>query len=143
MCGRWSAVAITGTRTMTSPGSTSRPAGSPVARPGRRSSRSRSSRPSNTGSRAQPLNGSTAHPAPGWHVLDPHNAEGSGYGTISLESATVNSVNVAYANLLSVIGDGDPYAGAAALVEAATRMGIQAHHRAQRPAGGGARRRPG
>ena len=56
---------------------------------------------------------------------DPHNAEGSGYGTISLESATVNSVNVAYANLLSVIGDGDPYAGAAALVEAAMRMGIR------------------
>src|SRR4029453_2198330 len=68
--------------------------------------------------RTQPLNGSSAHillqDGTYW---EPHNAEGSGYGTISLESATVNSVNVAYANLLSLIGDGDPYAGAAALVE--------------------------
>ena len=86
--------------------------------------------------RTQPLNGSSAHillqDGTYW---DPHNAEGSGYGTISLESATVNSVNVAYANLLSVIGDGDPYAGAAALVEAAMRMGIRCCPRTTEPNG--------
>jgi penicillin-binding protein 1A len=86
--------------------------------------------------RTQPLNGSTAHillqDGTYW---DPHNAEGSGYGTISLESASVNSVNVAYANLLSVIGDGDPYAGAAALVEAARRMGIRCCPRTTEPNG--------
>jgi penicillin-binding protein 1A len=86
--------------------------------------------------RTQPLNGSTAHillqDGTYW---DPHNAEGSGYGTISLESASVNSVNVAYANLLSVIGDGDPYAGAAALVEAAMRMGIRCCPRTTEPNG--------
>jgi len=86
--------------------------------------------------RTQPLNGSTAHillqDGTYW---DPHNAEGSAYGTISLESASVNSVNVAYANLLSVIGDGDPYAGAAALVEAAMRMGIRCCPRTTEPNG--------
>jgi penicillin-binding protein 1A len=86
--------------------------------------------------RTQPLNGSSAHillqDGTYW---DPHNAEGSAYGTISLESATVNSVNVAYANLLSVIGDGDPYAGAAALVEAAMRMGIRCCPRTTEPNG--------
>jgi penicillin-binding protein 1A len=86
--------------------------------------------------RTQPLNGSSAHillqDGTYW---DPHNAEGSAYGTISLESASVNSVNVAYANLLSVIGDGDPYAGAAALVEAAMRMGIRCCPRTTEPNG--------
>ena len=86
--------------------------------------------------RTQPLNGSSAHillqDGTYW---DPHNAEGGGYGTISLESATVNSVNVAYANLLSVIGDGDPYAGASALVEAAVRMGIRCCPRTTEPNG--------
>jgi penicillin-binding protein 1A len=86
--------------------------------------------------RTQPLNGSTAHILlQDGSYWDPHNAEGSGYGTISLESATVNSVNVAYANLLSVIGDGDPYAGAAALVEAAMRMGIRCCPRTTEPNG--------
>jgi penicillin-binding protein 1A len=86
--------------------------------------------------RTQPLNGSTAHILlQDGSYWDPHNAEGSGYGTISLESATVNSVNVAYANLLSVIGDGDPYAGAAALVEAAVRMGIRCCPRTTEPNG--------
>jgi penicillin-binding protein 1A len=86
--------------------------------------------------RSQRLNGSSAH------ILlnngtywDPHNAEGGGYGTISLESATINSVNVAYANLLSVIGGGDPYKGAAATVEAASRMGIRCCPRTTEPNG--------
>ena len=84
--------------------------------------------------RTQPLNGSSAHillqDGTYW---DPQNAEGSGYGTISLESATINSVNIAYANLLSVIGGGDPYAGAQALVEAAVRMGIRCCPRTSEP----------
>lgn len=86
--------------------------------------------------RSQPLNGSSAHILlQNGEYWDPRNAEGSGYGTISLESATVNSVNVAYANLLSVIGAGDPYAGAAAIVEAATRMGIRCCPRTTEPSG--------
>jgi membrane peptidoglycan carboxypeptidase len=86
--------------------------------------------------RSQPLNGSSAHillqTGESW---DPQNAEGGGYGTISLESATVNSVNIAYANLLSVIGRGDPYDGAAATVEAAVRMGIRCCPRTTEPNG--------
>ena len=86
--------------------------------------------------RTQPLNGSSAHILlDNGTYWDPQNAEGGGYGTISLESATINSVNVAYANLLSVIGAGDPYAGAAALVEAATRMGIRCCPRTSEPNG--------
>ncbi|MCI0633021.1 MAG: transglycosylase domain-containing protein [Actinobacteria bacterium] len=84
--------------------------------------------------RSQPLNGSSAHillqEGTYW---DPRNAEGGGYGTISLESATVNSVNIAYANLLSVIGGGDTYEGAAATVEAAVRMGIRCCPRTTEP----------
>lgn len=84
--------------------------------------------------RSQPLNGSSARillqDGTYW---EPHNAEGGGYGTISLESATVHSVNVAYANLLSVIGAGDPYEGAAAVVETATRMGIRCCPRTTEP----------
>jgi penicillin-binding protein 1A len=86
--------------------------------------------------RSQPLNGSTAHILlQTGEYWDPQNAEGGGYGTISLESATVNSVNVAYANLLSVIGGGDTYEGAAATVEAAVRMGIRCCPRTTEPNG--------
>jgi penicillin-binding protein 1A len=86
--------------------------------------------------RSQPLNGSSAHILlDNGTYWDPHNAEGGGYGTISLESATINSVNVAYANLLSVIGGGDPYKGAAATVEAASRMGIRCCPRTTEPNG--------
>ncbi|MEX2406834.1 MAG: transglycosylase domain-containing protein, partial [Actinomycetota bacterium] len=57
--------------------------------------------------RSTSLNGSSAHillqDGTYW---EPRNAEGGGYGTISLESATRNSVNVAYANLLGVMGSG-------------------------------------
>jgi penicillin-binding protein 1A len=83
---------------------------------------------------SQPLNGSSAHiPLQTGEFWDPQNAEGGGYGTISLESATVNSVNIAYANLLSVIGGGDYYEGAAATVEAAVRMGIRCCPRTTEP----------
>ncbi|HET7236490.1 MAG TPA: transglycosylase domain-containing protein [Actinomycetota bacterium] len=86
--------------------------------------------------RSQPLNGSSAHVLlQNGTYWDPQNAEGGGYGTISLESATVNSVNIAYANLLSVIGAGDTYAGAAATVEAAVRMGIRCCPRTNEPNG--------
>ncbi len=84
--------------------------------------------------RSQPLNGSSAHILlDNGAYWDPRNAEGSGYGTISLESATVNSVNIAYANLLEVIGDGDTYAGAAAVVQTAERMGIRCCPRTTEP----------
>ncbi|HJU57247.1 MAG TPA: transglycosylase domain-containing protein [Actinomycetota bacterium] len=86
--------------------------------------------------RSQPLNGSSAHILlQSGEYWDPGNAEGGGYGTISLESATVNSVNIAYANLLSVIGRGDPYDGAAATVETAVRMGIRCCPRTTEPNG--------
>jgi len=65
----------------------------------------------------------------------PRNAEGGGYGTISLETATVNSVNIAYANLLAAMGGGDPYLGAERTVEVATRMGIRCCPRTTEPNG--------
>jgi penicillin-binding protein 1A len=83
-----------------------------------------------------PLNGSSARillqDGTYW---EPKNAEGGGYGTISLASATVHSVNIAYANLLEKIGGGDPYVGAERTVEAATRMGIRCCRRTTRPTG--------
>ncbi len=86
--------------------------------------------------RTQSLNGSSANIAlQDGTFWQPKNAEGGGYGTISLESATINSVNIAYANLLAVIGDGDPYAGAAATVAAAVKMGIRCCPRTTEPNG--------
>ena len=86
--------------------------------------------------RTQSLNGSSASIAlQDGTFWQPNNAEGGGYGTISLESATINSVNIAYANLLAVIGAGDPYVGAAATVEAAVRMGIRCCPRTTEPNG--------
>jgi penicillin-binding protein 1A len=86
--------------------------------------------------RSTSLNGSSAHillqDGTYW---DPRNAEGGGYGTISLESATVNSVNIAYANLLAEMGGGDPYLGAELTVEAAQRMGIRCCPRTTEPNG--------
>lgn len=87
-------------------------------------------------SRSTSLNGSTAHiQLQTGEFWDPRNAEGSGYGTISLESATVNSVNIAYANLLAEMGGGDPYLGAEKTVEAAMRMGIRCCPRTTEPNG--------
>ena len=80
------------------------------------------------------LNGSSAsiplHDGTFWR---PKNAEGGGYGTISLDSATRNSVNIAYANLLDKIGGGNPYVGAERTVEAAVRMGIRCCPRTTEP----------
>jgi penicillin-binding protein 1A len=66
---------------------------------------------------------------------EPKNAEGGGYGTISLQTATVNSVNIAYANLLAEMGAGNPYVGAEKTVEAAVRMGIRCCPRTSEPSG--------
>jgi penicillin-binding protein 1A len=86
--------------------------------------------------RSTSLNGSTARillqDGTYW---EPRNAEGSGYGTISLESATVNSVNIAYANLLAEMGAGSSYLGAEKTVEAAVRMGIRCCPRTTEPGG--------
>jgi penicillin-binding protein 1A len=85
---------------------------------------------------SQPLNGSVAKiQLQDGTFWEPKNAEGGGYGTISLEQATIHSVNVAYANLLTLIGDGDPYAGVAKVVEVATRMGIRCCPRTTEPHG--------
>jgi penicillin-binding protein 1A len=57
-----------------------------------------------------PLDGGTV-----WHVT---NAEGSGYGAMSLHSATVNSVNTVYAQLIDSLGP-------ERVVETAERMGMR------------------
>ncbi len=58
-----------------------------------------------------------------WHVT---NAEGSGYGTMSLASATVNSVNTVYAQLIQQLG-------ADKVVETAERMGMRCCLRVSEP----------
>ncbi len=55
----------------------------------------------------------------------PENYEGSAYGTISMESATINSVNVAYVEIEKAIGGGDIQVGAQRVIDAAKRMGIR------------------
>jgi penicillin-binding protein 1A len=66
-------------------------------------------------------------------VWTPENAEGAGYGTISMETATVNSVNVAYVNIEKAIGGGNIYAGAERVVQTARRMGIRCCTRTTSP----------
>lgn len=58
-----------------------------------------------------------------WHVT---NAEGSGYGTMTLRSATVNSVNTVYAQLIERLT-------AQAVVETAQRMGMRCCTRVGEP----------
>jgi penicillin-binding protein 1A len=75
---------------------------------------------------SSPLNGSFAKiPLENGTYWEPQNAEGSGAGTVSLTTATVDSINIAYANLEVELGDGDAYAGARKIVETAHRMGIR------------------
>src|SRR3990170_561055 len=71
---------------------------------------------------------------PGWSTtvpLDngtawtPENYEGSAYGYVSMESATINSVNVAYVEIERAVGRGDVYEGARRVVETARRMGVR------------------
>jgi penicillin-binding protein 1A len=59
-------------------------------------------------------------------VWDVTNAEGSGYGSMSLESATINSVNTVYAQLIERLG-------ADRVVETAKRMGIRCCLRVSNP----------
>ena len=59
-----------------------------------------------------------------WHVT---NAEGSGYGSMTLESATINSVNTVYAQLIEQLG-------ADKVVETAKRMGLRCCTRVSRAA---------
>lgn len=83
---------------------------------------------------SSPLNGSyAAVPLPDGTVWRPGNAEGGSYGTISLESATVHSVNIAYVNLEIALGGGDAWAGARKIVEVAERMGIRCCRRTTEP----------
>jgi penicillin-binding protein 1A len=58
-----------------------------------------------------------------WHVT---NAEGNGYGSMSLESATVDSVNTVYAQLIHQLG-------ATKVVETARRMGLRCCERVGEP----------
>ncbi len=63
----------------------------------------------------------------------PANYDGSGHGTISLETATIDSVNVAYANLVVALGDGNAYVGATKVIQTARRMGIRCCTRTSNP----------
>jgi penicillin-binding protein 1A len=58
-----------------------------------------------------------------WHVT---NAEGSGYGSMTLASATVHSVNTVYAQLIEQLGAAD-------VVETAERMGMRCCPRVSEP----------
>jgi penicillin-binding protein 1A len=83
---------------------------------------------------SSPLNGSSVSiPLSNGTTWEPQNAEGSGYGTISLETATVNSVNIAYANLEVQLGEGDAIEGAERIIEVAKRMGIRCCPRTTEP----------
>src|ERR671935_2535184 len=74
---------------------------------------------------SSPLNGSSAKiPLENGTYWEPQNAEGSGAGTVSLTTATVDSINVAYANLEVELGDGDAYAGARKIVETPHRKQV-------------------
>ncbi len=83
---------------------------------------------------SSPLNGSYAkvllQDGTYW---EPKNAEGTGAGTVSLETATVDSINIAYTNLEVELGGGDAYAGAQKIVETAKRMGIRCCPRTTQP----------
>jgi penicillin-binding protein 1A len=58
-----------------------------------------------------------------WHVT---NAEGSGYGTMSLANATIDSVNTVYAQLMQQVGPEN-------VIETATRMGLRCCTRSTSP----------
>jgi penicillin-binding protein 1A len=66
-------------------------------------------------------------------VWTPGNAEGGSYGYLSLESATINSVNVAYVNVERAIGNGNIYLGARRVVSTARRLGIRCCTRTTSP----------
>ncbi len=75
---------------------------------------------------SSPLNGSFASiPLSNGKTWQPQNAEGTGAGTVSLETATIDSINIAYANLEVALGDGNAFTGAAKIVATAKLMGLQ------------------
>jgi len=59
-------------------------------------------------------------------VWDVSNAEGSGYGSLTLEQATVSSVNTVFAQLIDLLGP-------QAVIDAARRMGIRCCLRTSQP----------
>jgi penicillin-binding protein 1A len=65
-------------------------------------------------------------PLEGGGVWDVTNAEGAGYGTMSLRAATVHSVNTVYAQLIDRVGP-------ETVVETAERMGIRCCRRVSNP----------
>jgi penicillin-binding protein 1A len=79
-------------------------------------------------SRVYASGGSITLPLPGgyWPV---QNYDGSAYGNITLEQATINSVNVVYAQLVRDIGGGNIMLGAKLVNEAAKAMGIRSRLR--------------
>jgi membrane peptidoglycan carboxypeptidase len=64
--------------------------------------------------------------APGQPVWNVQNYDGGAAGTIDLETATIDSVNVVYAQLVQQLGAGDACAGAAKVVAVARRLGLDA-----------------
>ncbi len=83
---------------------------------------------------SSPLNGSYAKiPLSNGTYWEPGNAEGHGAGTVSLETATVDSINIAYANLELELGDGNAFVGAQKIVATAKRMGIRCCPRTSEP----------
>ena len=59
---------------------------------------------------------------PVWQV---RNYDGTGTGLLTIDQATIDSVNVVYAQLIKDLGQGDPCEGARHVVQTASRMGIR------------------
>jgi penicillin-binding protein 1A len=64
-------------------------------------------------------------PLPGGGSWPVQNYDGSAFGSVTLEQATINSVNVVYAQVVRDIGAGDPFLGARLMNDTARRMGIR------------------
>src|SRR5207247_2345556 len=62
-----------------------------------------------------------APPEPVWGVT---NFDGSGSGTLTVEQATIDSVNVVYAQIVRDLGNGDPCLGARRIVAVAKELGV-------------------
>ena len=62
--------------------------------------------------------------APGEPVWPVSNFNGTGSGQMTVEQATIDSVNVVYAQIVRDLGGGDPCAGAAKVVEVAKALGV-------------------